>query len=52
MEYDQGVRLDAMLENQEKILKILEWMVNAMADNNIKPKEVKENGSVQSNEKK
>lgn len=39
MEYDIGLRLDAILENQDKILKALAWVVQAMDDNNIKPKQ-------------
>jgi len=45
MEYDTGVRLDAILENQEKQLKALEYIMTALSDNDLKPKEVKKNES-------
>ena len=39
MEYDTGIRLDTILENQDKILKALAWIVQAMDDNGLKPKQ-------------
>jgi hypothetical protein len=39
MEYDIGVRLDSILESQDKILKALAWIVQAMDDKGIKPNE-------------
>jgi len=42
MDYETGVRLDAILQNQEKILKALEYVLTSLDDNNIKPKKTKE----------
>lgn len=42
MDYEVGVRLDAILQNQEKQLKAIEWILTALTDNNMIPKELKE----------
>ena len=47
MEYDIGIRLDSILESQDKILKALAWIVQAMDDNNIKPKQEVQNETKQ-----
>ena len=39
MEYELGIRIDAILENQDKILKAMAWVVQAMNDKGIKPNE-------------
>lgn len=41
MEYELGARLDIMLDNEQKTLKALEYIIAALDDNDIKPKEVK-----------
>jgi len=42
MDYEVGVRLDAILQNQEKQLKAIEWILTALADHDMAPKELKE----------
>lgn len=41
MEYQEGKLFEEILNNQEKLLKGMAWIVQAMDENNIKPKEEK-----------
>ena len=46
MDYQEGKILEEVLTNQDKILKALAWIVQAMDENGMKPKEEKEEPKV------
>lgn len=39
MEYELGVRIDTLLARVERLENGVEWLVKAMDDNGVKPKE-------------
>lgn len=41
MDFEVGIRLNTILENQDKIIEALRYIVAALEDNNLKPKEEK-----------
>ena len=44
MEYELGIRIDKLVEDNDKIIKALAWIIQSLNDANIKPKDEVNNG--------